>query len=160
MPDDGSNTPGPDDIERPPWPEEGEEGYDDWLDGPMPERGAGRGAWLAGRSKRKRAATPKEQRDGSGASVAMPAPQDTPAARLRHEMEHAALPSDRIRAADALARLERAELEEQSDEVALWLARRDTLLTIPPQQRLEWLLGVMREGSTGDDDGEWLAPPE
>lgn len=39
------------------FPTPGEEGYEEWLDGPRPEVGAGgRGQWLAGRSHRARAA--------------------------------------------------------------------------------------------------------
>lgn len=133
----------------------------------MPAPTEGRGAWLSGRSKRARAARltegatdpPGRERDGSSRTVAgsaaqaSPPPDDTdPLAILRHEAKHAPLPSDRIRAATELARAERAALEVETDEARLWLARRDTLLTLPPHERLAWLLGEMKEeeGEGGD----------
>ena len=161
----------PEDPEReertPQWPEEGEEGFEEWLSGPRPAEGAGRGAWLAARSKRVRelrkeqgdATTPQEERDGSSRTVEPSAPQENPAlVRLRHEAENAPLPADRIRAAEALLRAERAESEHVTDEVALWNARREALDLLPPQERLEWLLGVMREEGEGGDTQQLEAP--
>lgn len=105
------------------------------------------------------------RRDDSTGSDAASPPQ-TPRERLAYEMENATLPADRIRAASELGRLERAELEQQSDEVALWVARRNALQELPPATRLDWLLGEMRAESEGaaqegeDDEGSWALPPE
>lgn len=88
----------------------------------------------------------EKARDGSGAGVAASAPQENDAiAVLRHWSQNAPLPSDRIRAATELARAERAQAEVVTDEAQLWHARLSVMLTIPPHERLTWLLGEMRE---------------
>jgi len=90
-----------------------------------------------------------------------------PLSTLRHEAQFAKLSSDRIRAATELARAERAEHEQVTDEVALWLARRDTIALLPPQEALGWLLGEMAREEEGqsseveedDEEGHDILPP-
>ena len=62
-----------------------------------------------------------------------------------------ALRSDRIRAAEALLRSSTAQASSATDEVALWMAMRTTLVAIPPGDALGWLLGELGEvvGGTG-----------
>lgn len=109
--------------------------------------------------------TERGARPVPGSRTADPSAPFDPLERLRYESEHAALPSDRIRAATELARAERARAEGDSDEVAQVLAWRAALLTLPSHERLDWLLGEVRNASEGheeesdDDEGGWLVPP-
>ena len=66
-----------------------------------------------------------------------------------------ALDTSKVQAARVLATLEAERSEGTTDEVALWLARRDAMLTLPPHERLTWLLGEMEELPKDDP-----APPE
>jgi len=108
-----------------------------------------------------------EGRDGSGRKAAVPTGDD-PLLILAHEAQHAPLPSDRIRAASELARARRAQEEQQTDEVQLWIARKSTLLTLPMRERLTWLIGELQEEEEGGDpdqgveeegDGNDIVPP-
>jgi len=77
------------------------------------------------------------------------------------------LRSDRISAVRELRQLDAAQAEQQTDEEALWTARKEALLTLPPHDRLDWLLGQVREEEEGgvpgdqedEEEGGWIAPP-
>lgn len=65
-------------------------------------------------------------------------------------MHNAKLPSDRIRAAEALRREEEEELAGNTDRASVFLAQRAMLEALPPHDRLAWL----REERGRKDEGD------
>lgn len=114
--------------------------------------------------------SPTSPTGGQGAgngSVTGAVPFD-PLTTLRDLAQNAKLQSDRIRAATELARAERALAEVAGDEERAWLAVRDALVTLPPSDRMTWLLGYVvsdmddvpsTDDEEEDGDGGWLEPP-
>ncbi len=98
----------------------------------------------------------------------MPPPRDANREALeRIRDDSGSLRSDKIAAVRELRQLDAAQAEQQTDEEALWTARKEALLTLPPHDRLDWLLGQVREEEEGggtapheeEEEGGWIAPP-
>ncbi len=66
-----------------------------------------------------------------------------------------ALDTSKVAAARALSLLMDEGKGSQSDEVALWLACRDTIALLPTEEKLRWLLGEL-----GEPLPDWLPPEE
>lgn len=93
--------------------------------------------------------------DSTNRTVEPSAPAAGRIAVLTDLMHNAKLPSDRIRAAEALRREEEEELAGNTDRASIFLAQRAMLEAIPPHDRLAWLREEMGRGE-GDDAPDLL----
>jgi len=74
---------------------------------------------------------------------------------LTQIMNEAKLPSDRIRAAEALRREEEEQLAGHGDAASVFLAYRAMLEQLPPTDRLTWLREEMGRDAGDLDPFEW-----
>lgn len=116
-------------------------------------RAAARKRWDAERSKPHDAGRMPGAGDAGSSSdrtVEPSAPAADRRAVLTELMHSAKLPSDRIRAAEALRREEEEELAGHGDRASVFLAQRAMLEALPPDDRLAWLRDEMRREEGGD----------